>query len=376
MRDLLAHADLARYAGQFVWLELSYDEPENRPFLTKYGAEATPTFFVIDPTDERVAAMQPGAMSLSELTQFLERGASSVSAKSQTPADAALTRADALLASQPADAAKAYQEALGLAPASWPEREFAEASLVQALKDSSQWQQGAETAATEAAAMKRDEVFARTVVAGMWCLASTVPAPWSDAALRKLQPLAEEALLLPTTVRDHRDEIYRTLMYISVNRDNKTAAAKWGDRWLTELDATKPESDDERSALDIARVENIQIVGDPARILPALIASERAMPTNYIASLRLAQIESAAKHYDETIAACDRGVARAPGANGRAWLLQIKSTALMAKGQKAEARSVLEEALKAAQTIPDKRARDMNVSMISSKLQAAEQGKK
>jgi hypothetical protein len=48
----------------------------------------------------------------------------------------------------------------------------------------------------------------------------------------------------------------------------------------------------------------------------------------------------------------------------------------MAKGQKAEARSVLEEALKAAQTIPDKRARDMNVSMISSKLQAAEQGKK
>lgn len=73
MRDLLAHADLARYAGQFVWLELSYDEAENRAFMTKYGAESTPTFFVIDPQDEHVVAMQPGAMSLAELTQFLER---------------------------------------------------------------------------------------------------------------------------------------------------------------------------------------------------------------------------------------------------------------------------------------------------------------
>ena len=116
MRDLLAHADLARYAGQFVWLELSYDEAENRAFMTKYGAESTPTFFVIDPQDEHVVAMQPGAMSLAELTQFLERGKSGVLAKSQTPAVASLTRGDALLAQQPADAAKAYEEALRLAP--------------------------------------------------------------------------------------------------------------------------------------------------------------------------------------------------------------------------------------------------------------------
>ena len=151
MRDLLAHADLARYAGQFVWLELSYDEGENRVFMTKYGAESTPAFFVIDPQDEHVAAMQPGAMSLAELTQFIERGKSGVLAKSQTPAVASLTRGDALLAQQPADAAKAYEEALRLAPATWPQRELVEASLVQALEDSTQWQQCAETAATETA---------------------------------------------------------------------------------------------------------------------------------------------------------------------------------------------------------------------------------
>jgi len=376
MRDLLDHADLARYAGQFVWLDLNYDTPENRAFLEKFGAEATPTFFVVDPQDEQVTAMQPGAMSLTELTQFLDRGASGVFAKKQTPADAELKRGDALLAHQPADAAKAYKEAIHMAPATWPQRELAEASLVQALQDSSQWQPCAETAATEAAPMKRDEIFARTVVAGLWCLTSTDPAPWSDAALRKLEPLAEEALSLSATVRDHRDAIYRTLMYISVNHNDKTEAGKFGDRWLAELDAIKPNSDDERSALDIARVENVQIFGDPTRILPALRASERAMPDNYNASLRLAQMESAAKHYDEAIAACDRGLARAPGANGRAWLLRTKAQVLTIKGQTAEARRALEEALQAAQAIPNKGSRDMSIKRIQMALGQSAGGNK
>src|SRR5690242_2290587 len=112
MRDLLAHADLTRYAGQFVWLELSYDEPRNRDFLSKYGAKATPTFFVINPQGERVAATQTGVMSLPELTGFLERGASVVFASEQAPADVAFTRGDSLLAQQPAEAARAYQQAL------------------------------------------------------------------------------------------------------------------------------------------------------------------------------------------------------------------------------------------------------------------------
>jgi tetratricopeptide (TPR) repeat protein len=374
MRDLLAHADLARYAGQFVWLELSFDNPENRPFFTKYGANATPTFFIIDPQDEQVTATQPGAMSLAELMQFLDRGASGVFAKRQTPADAALQRGDALLAQHPADAAKVYQEALRLAPAAWPRRELAEASLAGALQDSSQYQQCAETAATEAAHMERDAMFGRTVVAGMWCLVSTDPVPWWESAARKLEPLAEEALSLSTTVRDHRDELYRTLMNLSVARNDHAAAAKWGDRWLAELDAIKPGSDDERSALDIARVENIQVYGDPTRILPALIASERAMPDNYIASLRLAQMEIAAKHYDEAIAACDRGLARAPGANGRAWLLQIKARALGRKGNTAEARRALDEALQAAQAIPNKASRDMNVNSIKKALEQSTGG--
>ena len=368
MRGMLAHANLARYAGQFVWLELNYDSPENREFFEKYGASATPTFFVIDPQGGEVIAMQSGAMSLPELTQFLDRGTKGLMASKQAPAEAALMRGDALLAQRPEEAAKAYEEALRVAPGKWPRRELAEASLVQALQDSNQWQQCAQTAAAEAAHMQRDAQFARTVVAGMWCLVSADPAPWSNAAVETLEPLAKEALSLSTTVRDHRDAIYRTRMYIAMACKDTAAAAKWGDLWLAELDAIKPADDEERSALDIARVENLDIFGDPQRILPALVASEQAMPANYNASLRVAQMENAARHYDEAIAACDRGLSRSPGANGRAWLLQTKARALTRKGEKAEARRALDEALEAAQAIPEKASRDMNVSMIKKAL--------
>ena len=368
MRGLLAHADLARYAGQFVWLELNYDRAENRAFLTKYGANATPTFFIIDPQHEQIVATQTGAMSLAELKEFLDRGASGVFARRQTPADAALMRGDALVTQRPEEAVKAYQEALRLAPAIWPRRELAAASLTVALQDSRQWQQCAETAATEAARMNRDVMFGRTVVAGMWCLDSAYPATWSKAQALRLEPLAKEALSLSTTVRDHRDELYRTLMYLSLARNDKAEAAKWGDRWLDELDATKPVNDEERSAVDIARVENVQVFGDPKRILPALIASEHAMPDNWNASLRVAQMESAAKNYDETIAACDRGLSRAPGPVGRSWLLQTKAHALMQKRDRAEARHVLEKALQAAQSIPNRRSRENNMNSIKEAL--------
>jgi tetratricopeptide (TPR) repeat protein len=301
-------------------------------------------------------------MSLGQLTEFLDRGINSTTRK--TPADAALERADALLELKPAEAVAEYKETLRVAPGNWPRRELAQASLAVALQDSKQWQQCAETAASDARAMARDAQFSRTVMAGMWCLVQGDPALWSAAAAEKLVPLAKEALASSNTVRDHRDGLYRTLMYLSLSRNDKAQAAKWGDKWLAELDAIKPADDDERTAVDIARVEAVQTYGDPERILPTLHASEKAMPHNYNASLRVAQMESEAKDYDAAIAACDRGVARQPGALTRSWLLQTKADALKQKGQLAEAHRMLEKALQAAEEIPSPQSRENNVKRI------------
>lgn len=219
--------------------------------------------------------------------------------------------------------------------------------------------------------MKHDNTFASTVAAGMWCLVQGgEAAPWLTAAADKLEPLAKQALGSPETVRDERNELYRTLMYLAVSRNDKTQTAALEDKWLAEIDAVKPADDEERSAIDIARVEAIQIYGDPERVLPSLRKSEQAMPHNYNPSLRVAQMEKAAKHYDAAIAACDRGLSRNPGALGRSWLLQTKADALKQKGQPAEAYRVLEQALESAQQIPSQQPRENNIKRIKQALTA------
>ena len=157
-------------------------------------------------------------------------------------------------------------------------------------------------------------------------------------------------------------------MYLASAENDSKQVAAWGDRWLRELDTTKPTDDDERSALDIARVDAAGILGDPMRVIPALITSEQAMPENYNASLRLAQMQNAAKHYDEALAACDRGLQHVTGPLGRSWLLQTKADALLGKEQPADAERVLREALKAAQSIPVESSRNNNIKKIQARL--------
>src|SRR6185312_3011115 len=126
--------------------------------------------------------------------------------------------------------------------------------------------------------------------------------------------------------------------------------------------------DEERSALDIARVGNIQAFGDPQGILPALLSSEEAMPHSWNASLRVAQMEIAAQSYADALRACDRGLVRTPGPARRSWILQTKADALNHLGRPQQARQAFEEALTAAASIPNERTRQSNVNKITKAL--------
>ena len=377
MRATLADARLARYAGRFVWLALDFDRPQNRAFLARHGVSFTPTFFVLDPADERATAAQFGAMTLSELIQFLERGEHGVRAKAMTPADVALARGDELLAAgKTKAAADAYREALHLGDKSWPERERAVSSFTWAGLTIGQSQTCAEVAAREAPLMNRSENFGRVVLAGLSCINQEPSASWATEARNILEPLAAEAITLPVTLRDHRFQIYQQLMVSAELRGDKATVKHWGDRWLNELDATKPRNDDERSALDVARVDAASELDNPERVIPALIASERAMPRNYNASLRLAQMEVAAGRYPEAVAACDRGLRHVSGPLGETWLLQTEADALLRQRKLVQARQVLKQALHAARMIGVKQARDRNVEKILKSLNETKGGSK
>src|SRR4030065_508501 len=46
---------LQRHAGQFVWLSLDVEKGQNAPYKKKYGIDALPTYFVVDPKTEKSA---------------------------------------------------------------------------------------------------------------------------------------------------------------------------------------------------------------------------------------------------------------------------------------------------------------------------------
>ena len=373
MRAELADASLARYAGQFVWLALDFDKPENQTFVVGHGVPYTPTFYVLDPRDEHALATQLGVLSLAELTAFLDRAEHEMLVNTRTPTDAVLAKGDDLFAhNQAADAAKAYAEALRLSAQGSPQRARAAGDLVFALSSSKQWQPCAETAVAEALHMAGQSMFGRVVLEGLNCTNYGDSSPWAAAARGKLELLAVQAIPLSSTVRDYRFKLYQELMGLAKDRGDSAALNKWGNRWLSELSASKPANDDERSALDISRVDAASLMENPKRVLPALIASEKAMPKNYNASLRVGQMELAAKNYDEAIAACDRGLPYATGPIGHVWLMEVKADALRQQGQTTRARKILEDALLVARKIGPEQIRRNNLQKISDALKESE----
>jgi tetratricopeptide (TPR) repeat protein len=375
MRETLHDPSLAGQAGRFVWLELDFDKPGNQPFLARHGVTYTPTLLVLDPADERATATHIGGMTLAELKVFLDQGERGVKGSAKAPADAALARGDELAGrGRQAEAAAAYRDALRLAEPGWPARSHAIRELTWTLLNAGRSQECAETAAAQAPGMPRERAFASVVLAGLSASNGGGSASWAESARKTLEPLAVEAVALPAALRDDRYELYQQLVQAATNRDDTAAVTRWGERWLDEIETTTPKGDDDRSALDIARVDAAQLLDTPARVLPALKASERAMPGNYNASLRLAQMAVAAKQYDDAITACDRGLAHVTGPIGRSWLLRTKAQALEGKGEPARARPVLEEALKAAREIGLPDARDRNVRTITLEIAALDQG--
>jgi len=193
-----------------------------------------------------------------------------------------------------------------------------------------------------------------------------------EGARTTLEPLAVAAVDLPSTLRDHRFQLYQQLMTSAALRGDAATLRKWGHRWLDEIDAIVPGSDDERSALDIARVDAASDLEEPARVIPSLAASEKAMPGDYNASLRLAQMELAAGRVDAALAACGRGLEHVTGPVGREWILEIQANALAGKGDREGARRSLEEAVKAAKEIGDPAQREHKVQMLTKAMASLE----
>ncbi len=371
MRATLAEPALGRYAGRFVWLELDFDKPVNQSFLNHHRVGYTPTLLVVDPGTDTELASHIGGMSRADLEDLLEVGERRFRGEPVAPADSLIAHADIVASGGGYDEAEAEAiRALALGGPEWPQRAHAYHTLTWAQMAGAHAQACAETAAAAAPQLPRGGDFGAVVLAGLSCAARGGGAEWSRRAFGRLEPLAEAAIELPSVIRDHRFQLYQSLMHATESLGDTVAARQWGHRWLDDIEATTPRDDDERSALDIARVDAAGDLEEPERVLPALMASERAMPTNYNASLRLAQMLESAKRYDEALAACGRGLEHVTGPLGRSWLLTTRANVYDDLGDRTRARAALAEALEVAGRIGTPALRASNVRRLTRALDA------
>jgi tetratricopeptide (TPR) repeat protein len=362
---------LAKHAGRFAWLSINTEESRNAAFVERLGVDSYPTFLVLDGATGKVALRWAGSLTTPEFERLLDDGERAVAASGGSPADAALARADRLGAEKKtAEAAAAYSEALRLAPAAWAGRGRAVNSLLAALKKTDDLAQCAAVARRETPALERGPAFAGASAAGLGCAVDAPEsAPWRDAAIKELEPLVVESLSLENVLADDRSSAYEILVDLRDGRGDKAGAKEMAGRWMTFLEsqAAAARTVEARAAFDSHRVGAALALGDPARAVPALLASERDLPEDYNPPARLAILYREMGRYDEALVESQRALDKAYGSR-KLRIFDTRADIFARKGDPAAARRTLEEALAYADSLPRSQQPQALLAQLRKKL--------
>ena len=89
---VFTNPSLARHAGRFVWLEIDTEKKQNAALKKQLGVPALPTYFVMDPADQKVALRWVGGFTVAQLDRLLDDGAAAVGDPASCPDRRKITR--------------------------------------------------------------------------------------------------------------------------------------------------------------------------------------------------------------------------------------------------------------------------------------------
>jgi tetratricopeptide (TPR) repeat protein len=361
---------LVKLAGRFVWLEIDTEKDGNAPFLEKFPIEVWPTFLVVDPASERAVLKWLGTATAGDMARLLADGERAVKGGAgETPA-ALLSRADrANAAGRTQEAIDLWRKALEAGGPGWERRPRVLESLVIGLQAAHQEQACATLAREQAPALPRGQSFANLVSVGLSCALSGGDAPWAPAAVAALEPLAEEAVKLPGVLADDRAGLFDGLVEArKAAKDEagvrRVAEAEWA---FLVAERERGRSPEARAMLDSWIVGTALALGDPARAVPLLQASEKALPKDYNPPYRLAVLLQEMKRLPEALAANGRARALAYGPR-KLRVLSQRAGIQEALGDVAGARRSLEEAIAFAASLPAAQRSDKAVERLQARL--------
>ena len=372
---ILQDPALVRMAGRFVWLEIDTEKEGNAGFLEKFPIEVWPTFLVIDPATEKPVLKWLGTATAADLTTLLADGERAVKGAPGESADALLARADRENgAGRTAEAVGLWEKALARGGAKWTRRARTLESLAIGLQASGQQRRCADVVAAEAPGMARGQSFANVTSVGLSCALGS-DEPWAKAAVAKLEPLADEAVKLPGVLADDRAGLYEALVEAREKaKDEKGARARAEEWWkflVAERESGKtPEA---RTMLDAWIVAAALQLGEPARAVPLLQASEKAAPKDYNPPYRLALLYLEMTRPDEALAASSRALPLAYGPR-KVRVLAQRATILEANGDATGAQKALQEAIAYAGTLPKAQQNPRLVQRLEARLKKMTEG--
>lgn len=360
---------LGRHAGQFVWLSIDVDKPNNAQFLDRFPVASLPTLLVVDPATQTAALKWLGTANVSQLDQLLVDGRRALDGGNQL--EGRLAEADRLdAAGQSTKAVAAYRELLRDAPAGWARRGRATESLVLAAAASGDPAACAGDAAAQAPSLARGPSFANTVSTGLSCaLDLPRPAPGRVGSVGALETLAREAVMLPGLLADDRAALFSAL--IAARRDagdepgtQAAAARAWE---FLEREGKSAPSVEVRASLDGFRVEAAQALEDPARAIPWLERSERDLPGDFNPPARIALVLRDMGNLVDAEAAARRALGKVYGPR-RARVLETLGSIQAKRGRVKEARVSYSDALTVLNGVPEARRSEASVERVQRAL--------
>jgi tetratricopeptide (TPR) repeat protein len=366
---------LQRHAGQFVWLSLDVEKAENAVYEKRYGVDALPMFFVLDPKTEKAALRWVGGATVPQLQKILADGLVAVRGGRRETAEAPLALADRLYGEGSYDkAAGAYRHALSSLPPDSSRYRRAIESLLYAQYQTKDYA-GCAKAARDAYPRVRSTSSAANVAAsGLSCALELPKEDASRAELVNSLAAASREIIAEgrkDLAADDVSAVFETLADEREDAKDEAGKRKVLEERAAFLEgaASRARTPDARAVFDSHRLGTYLDLGQPERAIPMLQASERDLPDDYNPPARLAAAYKAMKMYDQALAASDRALAKAYGPR-KLGILQTRADIYKEMGNVAAAKKTLENAVRLAESLPEGQRSEKTIASLKKKLEA------
>ncbi len=365
---------LGRQAGRFVWLSVNTEKRENASLLGKFPVKVWPSFYVIDPATEKIVLRWTGGATVSQLLHVLDDGEKA--ARGNTAPGGALAEADRLYAeAKYAEASASYRKALETLKPDAPSYARTVESLLFALSQSGQRDVCAVTARDAYPNLRKSASAANVAGSGLDCALSLKDDdPAKPEMVAALAADAREVVAGPKTslAADDVSSLFSSLADEREAAKDAPGARKYLEDWAAYLEgeAAKAKTPAERTVFDAHRTSVCLALGQPERVVPALVASEKDFPDDYNPPARLAVAYGAMKKYDEALASSDRAMRLAYGPR-KLLVYRGRVDLLTKKGDAAAAKKTLGEMLAYAEALPKEQVSDRTIASIRKQLEAA-----